>query len=322
MCIMASNHVVAFVALDKDLFTPMLFCLLRYLVTAPVLIAMHMPHIRDPKIERAPMKDILTQSVLMFAANHSFLYYGNKHAGALLSSAMQPAVPIVTALLAFAFGMETFNMQQAMGTVLAAMGVMMLLDISQIDLANSKSLGVLALIAQVFSNAFALIFLKKTMNKYEHATYFTAQAMCGASVIMLFITSLTGDLQHLLLTWQNVPFSGWMAIGYCGVIVIGGGQVMHNWAVKYLNASTCALYYMLQVRFRFHFQVVRVVNLSCTSCFPSAACIWRFSCSVLLGESFCVARTYGLYNHFDWPCSQCSCYPSRCYRGCREDGVC
>jgi drug/metabolite transporter (DMT)-like permease len=247
MCIMASNHVVAFIALDGNLFTPMQFCLLRYLVTTPVLLALHAPHIRDPKIEIAPFKDIMTQAVLMFAANHSFLYYGNKNAGALLSSAMQPAVPIVTALLAVAFGMESFNMQQASGTVLAAMGVMVLLDITQIDFSNSKSLGVLALIAQVFSNAFALIFLKKTMNKYEHATYFTAQAMCGASVVMLIITTLTGDLQHLLSIWQDVPNQGWLALLYCGIFVIGGGQVMHNWAVKYLAASTCSLYYMLQV---------------------------------------------------------------------------
>ena len=71
MCIMASNHVVAFIALDGNLFTPMQFCLLRYLVTTPVLLALHAPHIRDPKIEIAPFKDIMTQAVLMFAANHS-----------------------------------------------------------------------------------------------------------------------------------------------------------------------------------------------------------------------------------------------------------
>ena len=84
MAIMASNHVAAFTVLDSGVFSPMLFCCLRYLNTAPALVLMHVPHIRDPAIQIAPWRDVLTQSILMFAANHSFLYTGNKLAGALL----------------------------------------------------------------------------------------------------------------------------------------------------------------------------------------------------------------------------------------------
>ena len=135
----------------------------------------------------------------------------------------------------------------------------------QIDLTSSKSVGIMCLIAQVVSNSFALIFLKKSMQHYEHSTYFTAQAMTGAAPIMLAINLFTGDLQHLAQNYHRVSTSGWLAVLYCGVVVIGLGQVMHNWAVKFLPASTTSLYYMLQP----------VFGVSLAAIFLGKLMVWR-----------------------------------------------
>ena len=70
-----------------------------------------------------------------------------------------------------------------------------------------------------------------------------------AALLSSVIVSVGTDDGHQLAEhWRerDVPFDAVLAILHTGAVVMVGGQLLHNVALSHLDASTSAVYYMLQ----------------------------------------------------------------------------
>ena len=191
----------------------------------------------------------------MFLANQTLGFIGNRNAGAAIACAMQAATPVLTYALSVLRGAEKLTAVKAMGTLVAVAGMLTLVGVG--DLKNSTDkidtqqlrTGLLALVGQVLCNSVALVHLKSVLRLYTWPSYFTCQAIGMAALLSSVIVSVGTDDGHQLAEhWRerDVPFDAVLAILHTGAVVMVGGQLLHNVALSHLDASTSAVYYMLQ----------------------------------------------------------------------------
>ena len=143
--------------------SPMSFSLLRVTLAAPCLLVLAALE-REPDGVRRKILDfdkrggkswrfllIVTAGLgVIFAGLFNWLlFFGNKFAGAGTSAAMQPGVPVYTAILGVLLGLERVSIGMAVGILFTVAGSLVMAEVWSLSVSTEReAIGVIMLLVQ------------------------------------------------------------------------------------------------------------------------------------------------------------------------------
>jgi drug/metabolite transporter (DMT)-like permease len=154
-----------------------------------------------------------------------------------LAIAAVAAALLVGALL----GYERLSARVALGTLIAAAGVVYLVDPFQADLAGEKTLGNLLLVANTFCYGAYIALSKETFIRYGALTAMTWVFACG-SLLAVPVGGYTLAASGV----QPAGWEPWAAVAYIVLVPTVGAYYLNAWALERVSASTVAVYIYLQ----------------------------------------------------------------------------
>jgi multidrug transporter EmrE-like cation transporter len=155
---------------------------------------------------------------------------------------MQPIVPVMVALISAVIGVERLTVPKAAGIATAVAGAVVMLDVTHIDLASACTDGILILLLQCLSYAFFIITLARVLAKDPRPfTVFAWASTFGALAL-----SITAAFHMAGSDLQHAPFSVWLGLVYCSLVVSVGAHSSISWAVQHVSAAVPSSYACLQ----------------------------------------------------------------------------
>ncbi len=165
---------------------------LRFGLASMVLLAV-MAWRRPPLPRGVALLSVVAYGLLNFAGAYAFVYWGLVSAPAGAAQVMISTAPILTVLLAAAVGLEVFDWQRVGGTVVAALGIVVVFG-------DQLRGGVpVAAMAALFASAFCIAASGIVVKKYPvgHPVSANAIGMLVGTVILGAISALAAESWHL-----------------------------------------------------------------------------------------------------------------------------
>ena len=175
----------------------------------------------------------------------------NERSGAIAVASVQPLMPVCTALLSFAFGLEKMCFLKAFGCLLGFAGTVMAVRAHRIFDEVGPSVGdVLLLLLQTCSYSFYVVMVVKAtksgMKNYGMTFLFRSTVFAWTWIFF------AGGLKQIFIDidWKNdVPAYAWGGVLFSG---FGSAVIAHginSWAITRVNGVLPTVYSGVQVAF-------------------------------------------------------------------------
>jgi drug/metabolite transporter (DMT)-like permease len=150
-------------------------------------------------------------------------------------------IPVFTLLVSIALGYDRVSLRKALGILLAALGVVYLVDPLRADFSGSTTLGNLLIVANSISYGAYIAISKDLLKRYGALTVITWIFIFGslATIPIGAFTLATTPIQH---AGPGV----WLAIFYIILVPTVGAYYLNAWALVRVAPSTVAAYIYLQ----------------------------------------------------------------------------
>ncbi len=229
-CTLIWGSTFLFISIGNDTVPPMWAAGLRLMVAAVVMVALVRALGRSlPR--RSALRAAAWYGLFQFGFNLPLLYWGQMVVPSGLAAVVFATIPITSALIARAFGLERLDLLKMLGAVVALGGVMALFA-EQLG-ARVTALPILAIyLATVFA-ALGSTMLKRGPRQDPLAVNAVAAAV-GASVCLL-ASILFGEVRSLPTHWIQI-----YPILYLAIVGSVGAFVVFAWLVNHWNVSTIA----------------------------------------------------------------------------------
>jgi len=156
---------------------------------------------------------------------------------ALLSTAIPVSALVVGALL----GYERLTLRSALGTVIAAAGVVYLIDPFRADLSSDKTLGNVLLVANTVAYGSYIAVSQDVFRRYGALASVTWVFVLGCVGAVPFGGYYLADVQFAQIGWEV-----WLAVAYIILVPTVGAYYLNAWALERVAPSTVAVYIYLQ----------------------------------------------------------------------------
>ena len=241
--------------------SPMSFSLLRVVLAAPCLLALAALE-REPDGERRPVLDtsrrggrswrfllaVTAALGVIFAGLFNWLlFFGNKFAGAGTSAAMQPGVPVYTAILGVLLGLERVSLGMALGILSTVAGSLVMAEVWNLSVSSGReAAGVVMLLVQGLCWALYTVAIEWIVVRRRETTSLKAYALTMTWGVPL---NLLVGLPFIVHTaWGALSAAGWIGILYGSVLVQVIAMALYSYAVSRVSGSIAACYMGIQVR--------------------------------------------------------------------------
>ena len=151
------------------------------------------------------------------------------------------AIPVFTLIVSVALGYDRLSLRRTLGILLAAGGVIYLVDPLRADFSSHTTIGNLLIVANSFSYA-AYIALSKDLFKRYGALNVITWIFVIAAVVNLPVGLLASHPGQL----HAVKASAWLAIIYTILVPTVGAYYLNAWALIRVSPSTVSAYIYLQ----------------------------------------------------------------------------
>jgi drug/metabolite transporter (DMT)-like permease len=151
------------------------------------------------------------------------------------------AIPVFTLLVSALLGYERLSGRAALGTAVAAAGVVYLIDPLRADLSGDKTLGNLLLVANTLAYGAYLAVTQDAFRRYG--------ALTAMTWVFLFacVAAVPVGGYHLAETpLREVGAGVWLAVVYIILVPTVGAYYLNAWALERASPSTVAVYIYLQ----------------------------------------------------------------------------
>lgn len=151
------------------------------------------------------------------------------------------AIPVFTLLVSITLGYDRVSLRKAFGILLAAGGVVYLVDPGGADFSSDKTLGNILLVANSLSYGAYIAISKDILKRYGALTVITW--------IFVFGSLFTVPLGIYTLSDAPVQTAGagvWLAVLYIILAPTVGAYYLNAWALARVEPSTVAVYIYLQ----------------------------------------------------------------------------
>ena len=156
---------------------------------------------------------------------------------ALLGTAIPVSALIVAALLRY----ERLTTRAIVGTLIAAAGVVYLIDPLRADLSGDKTLGNILLVANTVAYGSYIAISQDVFRRYGALTSITWVFVFGCVVAVPFGGYYLADVPLASLSWHV-----WLAVAYIIIVPTVGAYYLNAWALERVAPSTVAVYVYLQ----------------------------------------------------------------------------
>ncbi len=150
-------------------------------------------------------------------------------------------IPVFTLLVSIIFGYDSLSLRKAVGILLAAAGVVYLVDPLRADFSGQTALGNLLIIINSLSYGAYIALSKDMLKRYGALTFITWVFIFGA-----LLTIPIGALTLAAVPLGTVDASIWLAVIYIIVVPTVGAYYANAWALARVSPSTVAVYIYLQ----------------------------------------------------------------------------
>eukprot|EP00192_Tetraselmis_astigmatica_P006068 CAMPEP_0117685656 /NCGR_PEP_ID=MMETSP0804-20121206/21898_1 /TAXON_ID=1074897 /ORGANISM="Tetraselmis astigmatica, Strain CCMP880" /LENGTH=521 /DNA_ID=CAMNT_0005497027 /DNA_START=188 /DNA_END=1754 /DNA_ORIENTATION=+ len=247
----ATMHNVSHTALHY--IPPVMFAFFRMLFSLPFLW-----FVSRMEINASGKPVEITQRVVVWtfgcglagvAGAQTLVLLGNALAGPSLTAIMQPGIPVYTAIIAAALGVEKFSWVKMVGVLLAVSGALVLLHVEQwlhgggASVSSQRTAGTLVLLLQSICYSVFMVMFSSLAKWFPHP--FTAFFLCTFwSCIVQLLISFRSFMTFT--AWGQVPASAWGAVAFCAVAISFIAHSGQAWAIRHMRPTVPSLFGCLQ----------------------------------------------------------------------------
>jgi drug/metabolite transporter (DMT)-like permease len=190
---------------------------------------------------RADMARLALYSLLGVVLNQFLFVKGLALSTVVNSTLLGTAIPVSTLVVAAALGYERLSARSALGTLIAAAGVVYLIDPFRAELSGDKTLGNFLLVANTIAYGSYIAISQDVFRRYGALASITWVFVLGCVVAVPFGGYYLTDvpLAHLSL-------KVWLAVAYIILVPTVGAYYLNAWALERVAPSTVAVYVYLQ----------------------------------------------------------------------------
>ncbi len=220
-------------------FSPLNFTLIRFVGAVPVLILMLYILERDLKIKIRDLPQMALIGLIGTTVYQTVFMAAVKYASATNASLLLAASPVFTALFAWGFKQETLSVRGRWGSLLALVGVTMVLMFGRNELALGSEawLGnAYGLLASALWGLYP-VSAHKILKKYSALKTVTFSAFFG----MLFLL-VAGSPGLVRMSWQGVSWLSWASLFYAIGPVTAFGLVAWYYSISKVGANRVMVY--------------------------------------------------------------------------------
>lgn len=166
---------------------------------------------------------------------------------ALLAVMMPVFIPIISTV----FGFDRINWRKAMGIIIAASGVVYLINPAQASFSAENTLGDLMIVANGFCYAAYISVSKDVITRNGALRSITWLFLFGSVICVPF-----GAVQLINFDFAAVPVSAWLAL--CSLVLFStiSAYYLNAWALARVEPSVVAIYIYLQPLIGFALAVI------------------------------------------------------------------
>lgn len=231
--------------------SPSEFILLRFILTAVVVIAIERLFRRKPFPRGPALIPVIGWGLIGVFLVQILVVWGLSFTTAFHSALIMAAVPIITLLFSILIGRETFHIQKLAGILIGFAGVSILLFFTkspETPLPETYLLGDFIVLLNAIAFSLFLLASQTILKEYNS---FSFMAYCYIFSAILFSTlffgnSLSTDGSMGLAFLTNLSWENWALIGYVVLFASIGSYTLNNFALRRVSPSVVALYIFIQ----------------------------------------------------------------------------
>lgn len=229
-CTLIWGSTFLFISIGNDTVPPMWAATLRLVVAAIVMVAL--VHALGRGLPRGPaLRAAAWYGLFQFGFNLPLLYWGELVVPSGLAAVVFATIPITSALIARAFGLERLDPLKMLGALVALAGVMAMFG-EQLG-APVTAVPILAIYLATVVSALGSTMLKRGPRQDPLAANAVA-AMVGTPVCLL-ASVLFGEHRQMPTHWVQI-----YPILFLAIVGSAGAFVVFAWLVNHWNVSTLA----------------------------------------------------------------------------------
>lgn len=180
-------------------------------------------------------------SLLGVVLNQFLFTKGLALSSVINATLLSTAIPIFALLVSVLLGYEGFSRRKALGTLIAAGGVVYLVDPLRADFSGEKTLGNLLLVANTIAYGAYIAISQEMFKRYGALTVISWVFAFGCIVAIPFGGYYLAQTPLSELGWPI-----WLAVLYIVLVPTVGAYYLNAWALSRVAPSTVAVYIYLQ----------------------------------------------------------------------------
>lgn len=196
--------------------------------------------------ERRDLARLALYSLLGVVINQSLSVKGLSLSTAVNAALINTAIPIFTLLVGALLGRERLTARAALGTLVAAAGVLYLIDPFRASLGGDKTAGNLMLVGNACAYGAYLAISRDVFQRYGALTAITWVFAIGSLAAVPL-----GGYQLAQTDLRSVGLFIWAVLVYTVLVQTVGAYYLNAWALERVEPSTVAIYTYLQPLFTF-----------------------------------------------------------------------
>lgn len=219
---------------------PMAVALVRVGITAPLLLGLAWQHDRlIPPRRTWPALALL--GLLGIFTNQVLFLYGLRLASATTAAILMPAIPVFTAGLAAALGIEPPTWKRGLGIALTVAGALAVLDPRRLMVAGPATIGALMILCNCLAYAGFLVLQRPVLLRLPWRTVIAWSFLFGGIGI-----AFPGVPAAATVPWAHLSWTTIAALLYVALIGTAAAYALNTWAVSHSSPSLAAAYTTLQ----------------------------------------------------------------------------
>lgn len=180
-------------------------------------------------------------SVLGVVLNQLLFVKGLSLTTAINAILLSTTIPVFTLIVSIVLGHDRASTRQGLGILLAAAGVVYLVDPFEASLSTAHTVGNLLILVNSFCYGAYIAVSRDLVKRYGALNVITWIFAIGA-VVSLPLTAYAWSFER----WDSFSTTAWTSIGYIVLIPTVGAYYLNAWALRRLPPSIVSIYIYLQ----------------------------------------------------------------------------
>jgi drug/metabolite transporter (DMT)-like permease len=196
--------------------------------------------------ERRDLWRLVLYSLLGVVFNQFLYVKGLSLSTAVNAALLNATIPVFTLLVGALLGKERLTARVTVGTLIAAAGVVYLIDPFRASLGGDTMKGNLLLVGNTFCYGAYLAVSRDVFRRYGALTAMTWLFAIGSLAAVPF-----GGYQLSQTDFASISLIIWLVLVYTVLVQTVGAYYLNAWALERVSPSTVAVYIYLQPLFAF-----------------------------------------------------------------------